>query len=107
MISTRRKTNADRPETPRDNRKDEAEVNQAPIKGAEAVAEGVVTGSMIMDEAVKEPTLDRFLDGNPKVINDEAAYYQLAETLRKKRAMDITIEAKKKAKKEGVEDESE
>lgn len=62
-----------------------------------------VNGETIMDKATQEVTLDRFLDGNPKVINDEMAYFQLTELLRANRARDITAEAKRGKK--GVKDD--
>lgn len=56
-------------------------------------------------EATKEPTLDRFLDGNPKIINTDQDYTKLVAVLRANRARDIVAEVKKKAKKEGVDDD--
>jgi hypothetical protein len=107
MISTRKRTDAVQvqAEEPKDRPHVKEEVEQGRREVSEALASGNPTGEVIMDEAVKEPTLDRFLDGNPKVINSDDDYVQLAEILRKKRAMDIKAEAKKKAKKDGVEDD--
>lgn len=53
-------------------------------------------GAEILEKAITEPTLDRFLDGNPKVLfpTDEA-YTPLVERLRRDRATNIAAEAKK------------
>lgn len=51
--------------------------------------------SSALDAPIAEPTLDRFLDGNPKVINSWEDYKQLVSILRTQRARDIAAEAKK------------
>lgn len=61
-------------------------------------------GAELMDEVVKEPTLDRYLDGNPKIIMPN--YEEMVALLQKKRALFITSEQKKKEPKiEGDESE--
>ncbi len=65
-------------------------------------------GEEILAEAIKEPTLDRMLDGNPKVLfPDLEAYKPLVNRLRFERTQFIAKEAKRKAKKEGVDTDDE
>lgn len=52
-------------------------------------------GSELMDEVIKEPTLDRYLDRSPKVGNP-IDYPGLVGVLHRKREMYITAEQKKK-----------
>lgn len=67
-----------------------------------------VFGAEIMEAAIAEPTLDRFLDGNPKIfLPTEEAYTPLVARLRRDRAAFITAEAKALARKNGDKDDEE
>lgn len=69
------------------------------------VAEGItildnaaaqIFGSDIMDQAIKEPTLDLFLDRNPKTLNFPDDYAAMVKVLRRQREIFITADAKRK-----------
>lgn len=62
-------------------------------------------GDELLSEAITEPTLDRWLDNNPKN-NTDQDYLELVLNLRRKREMFIIAEQKKKEPKiEGENDE--
>lgn len=80
-------------------------ITVAAIQELEAGKGEVIYGEQLMDEVIKEPTLNRYLDGNPKVINkDPQSYRELVLLLQRKRAAFITAEAKKKEPKLEGED---
>lgn len=65
-----------------------------------------IFGQEILEKAIEEPTLDRYLDGNPKIfLPTEEAYKPLVERLRRDRAANIAAEAKR-AKGEKKEDKT-
>lgn len=57
------------------------------------------TAAEVMSEALQHPTLDAFLDRNPKTLTRED-YVQLVDTLRKQRAIYIAAKRERKDKKE-------
>lgn len=95
MVSTRRRSDAKVEEV--------ATVPQAHVAEAESKGESPVQGAEVLAEAIKEPTLDTFLDRHPKTIT-EGDYLALITVLRKERAIFITADANKGRKKEETED---
>lgn len=59
-------------------------------------SEAQIFGSDIMDQAIKEPTLDLFLDRNPKTLNFPDDYAAMVKVLRRQREIFITADAKRK-----------
>lgn len=65
-------------------------------------------GAELLLEAIAEPTLNRYLDGNPKVtFKSEEDWQEFVKILQKKRAMFITAEQKKREPKVEGEDDGE
>lgn len=58
--------------------------------------EELVTGEKMMDEVIKEPTLDVYLDRSPK-LGEPINYPEMVGVLHRKREMFITAEAKRKS----------
>lgn len=67
----------------------------------------VAEAMAIMDAAVKEPTIDRYLDRVPSE-NTDRDYLELSHILRRQREQFITAEAKRRSgEKEETENENE
>lgn len=63
----------------------------------------VIMGLQLLDQAIAEPTMDRYLDRSPK-LNSRVDYEELVRILQRKRAIFITAEQKRKEPKiEGEE----
>ena len=70
-------------------------------KGAEKPKLEGDTGDQLLDAAVKlPPTLDIFLDRNPKTLKWPSDYIAMAKVLQERRAMFIKADETKKEKKE-------
>lgn len=67
------------------------------------VMEGVTFGPELLDEVIKEPTLNFYLDRSPK-LNQPKDYAEVVRILQHKRALFITAEQKKKEPKIEGED---
>lgn len=67
------------------------------------IKDNIKYGADIMDEAIKEPTLDRFLDRYPKK-NTWDDYNAAVILLQKKRALYIAAKAERKDKKANIGD---
>ncbi len=65
------------------------------------------TANEIMDEVVKHPTLDLYLDRNPSTLKWPKDYMAMIEMERKARATFFIKEQEKKAKKQGIEPDKE
>lgn len=78
-------------------------VTIAAIKELEAP---VIFGAEMLDEVIKEPTLDRYLDRSPK-LNTDKDYEEMVRLLQRKRAAFITAEQKKREPKVEGEETSE
>lgn len=100
MVSTRRRNDAKVTEVP-------AAVQDGTaiaVPEAESGGESPKQGAEILAEAIKEPSIDVFLDRHPKTITD-ADYEALIGVLRKERAIFITKDADKGRKKEEQDDD--
>ena len=60
------------------------------------------TANELMDEVVKHPTLDRFLDRHPPTLSMQD-FYELVVNLRRERAQFIQNDAEKKEKKHAAD----
>lgn len=61
-------------------------------------------GAELLAEAAAEPTMDRYLDGSPKLLTDKD-WEEFVTVLQRKRALYITAEQKRKEPKIEGEDE--
>lgn len=66
-------------------------------------AETPLFASELMDEVIKEPTLDIYLDRSPK-LNQPKDYEEMVKILQRKRAAFINAEQKRKEPKDNGED---
>lgn len=64
----------------------------------------VLQGAELLAEAAAEPTMDRYLDGSPKLLTDKD-WEEFVTVLQRKRALFITAEQKRKEPKIEGEDE--
>lgn len=63
-----------------------------------------IQGAELLAEAAAEPTMDRYLDGSPKLLTDKD-WEEFVTVLQRKRALFITAEQKRKEPKIEGEDE--
>lgn len=82
------------------------EQKQAPIEHKLGFDPNVVYGEQLLDTAIADPTIDKYLDRSPK-LNTEKDYEQMVLILQRKRAAFITAEQKRKEPKIEGEDSAE
>lgn len=64
------------------------------------------TGPALLEQAILEPTLDEFLDRDPKM-NLQPDYVKMVDILHREREMFISAQQKRKEKKNGESDDDE